>query len=46
MEDRATAVMEDNKLAVTNTRVLTNIKGGDPHPETGVQDGPTCITQK
>jgi hypothetical protein len=46
MEDRATAVMEDNKLVVTNTRVPTNIKGDNPHPETGAQDGPTCVTQK
>ncbi len=46
MEDRATAVMEDHKLAVTNTRVPTNIKEDNPHPKTGAQDGPTCITQK
>ncbi len=46
MEDRATAVMEDNKLAVTNTRVPINIKGDNPHSKTGVQDGPTCVTQK
>ncbi len=46
MEDRATAVMEDNKLAVTNERVPTNIKGDNPHPKTSAQDGLTCVTQK
>jgi hypothetical protein len=46
VEDRATAVMEANEWAVTNTRVPTNIKGDNPHPETGMQDGPTCVTQK
>jgi hypothetical protein len=46
VEDRATAIMEDNKRVVTNTRVPTNIKGDNPHPKTGTQDGPTCVTQK
>ncbi len=32
MEDRATAILEDNKLAVSNTRVPTNIKGTTPTP--------------
>jgi hypothetical protein len=46
VEDNNTAIMEANKWVVTNTSVPTNIKGDNPHPETGAQDGPTCVTQK